>query len=121
MKIKKPEGPTPKQCDLIDEGARLTLVIKNSEDRMKEIKSLLSSFPVGNHVTRNNHVLVITERDNYIFPPESLLTELKKEGKQQLFTSCISVVKKKCDEILGKDYLAKIRKLGEPTKVMSFK
>jgi predicted transcriptional regulator len=119
---KKQMALTKKQMALIDEGVQCSKDMKAAETRLDEIKEFLADLEKGTHVTKNNGVLIISEKDLYDAPSaEKLLAELKKTNQQSLFPKCVNVIKKSCDAILGAGIFDKLRTFKKTSKAFSFK
>lgn len=112
---------TKSQSALVDEGVACSKIKKNAETRLEEIKVLLEKLEKGTYTTTKGGVLIIGERDNFEVDPETLLSHLKKEKKSPLFHSCISVIKKSCDAVLGSGVFDTLKKFKNSSKSYSFK
>lgn len=110
--------------DLIYEAADLKETIKDSENRIEEIKKQLEVMgvdTVGNHIGKFSSVLKISSRDILSDPdPRELLDYMKSVRKGQLYFGCIKVIKKNTITEIGEEAYKKMQNRIGSSKVWSF-
>ena len=116
----KVKGKTAK---LIDEGSLLDTDIKTINNRLKEIKLLLTEdLGEGSFVTKRNSTVCIKFTDKYadIVPNEALNT-LTKMQLGARFPECIKVMITPLKKLIGDTNLQALRVLTGKTSRVSFK